>query len=158
MAIFQATRQHAKNLAIYVTIYKTAMYVLKQLNHGKSRSLDPFVSGLLGGYIVFGSNNNINQQIVLYVFSRVVMASFKVVANSLLDESSASAQVITPRARASTWPLFASLCWASVMYLHESHPHTLQISLANSMTYLYKRSETWDGLSKSPRRRIAMLF
>ncbi|OLL26497.1 Peroxisomal membrane protein 4 [Neolecta irregularis DAH-3] len=75
--VFMATKTHAKNLGLYVTIYKTAMLLLSILGQGKETSADPFIAGLLGGYIVFRRSNNINQQIVLYVFARNMLALAK---------------------------------------------------------------------------------
>ena len=143
-AIFNATRQHAKNLATYVTIYKTALLCLKSLHGGSQRpTIDTFLSGLLGGYIVFGENNNINQQIVLYVFARVAMGGAKVLAGDPVPSSK------TPSSKATAndiaWPLFASLCWGAVMYLHSEHVRQIQPSLASSMNYLYLDSNTWTG-------------
>ncbi|KAF9954773.1 hypothetical protein BGZ65_003825, partial [Modicella reniformis] len=59
--VLKATRQHARNLAFFATIYKTLL-ILQRRMHGKQRPLDSFVAGLVGGYIVFGENNNVNQQ------------------------------------------------------------------------------------------------
>ncbi|KAJ2928774.1 hypothetical protein H1R20_g8173, partial [Candolleomyces eurysporus] len=98
--IFRATKQHAFNLAKFVTIYKSLLLAQKKFNQGKERSLDTFIAGLIGGYVVFGERNAVNEQvrvhdwaflgatilthllpfydftqIVLYVVSRVV-ASF----------------------------------------------------------------------------------
>lgn len=61
--IFKATKQHAKNLGTFATIYKTLMYVQKKLNGDKEADYHAFVAGLVGGYYVFGENNNINQQV-----------------------------------------------------------------------------------------------
>ncbi|KAJ3112594.1 Peroxisomal membrane protein 4, partial [Physocladia obscura] len=59
--IFKATFQHSKNLAFFVTIYKTLM-VLQRRAKGKEDGADSFIAGLIGGYFVFGQDNNINQQ------------------------------------------------------------------------------------------------
>lgn len=61
--IFKATKQHAKNLGTFATIYKAAMFALKRLNGNKEADIHPFIAGLLGGYYVFGENNSINQQV-----------------------------------------------------------------------------------------------
>ncbi|KAH9982218.1 peroxisomal membrane protein 4 [Lactifluus volemus] len=74
-AIFRATNKHATNLAGFVAIYKILLLLQRKLNGGKQRTHDTFFAGLLGGYFVFGERNAINEQIVLYVCSRVV-ASF----------------------------------------------------------------------------------
>lgn len=61
--IFKATRQHATNLAAFVTLYKTMLLMQKKFNGGKERTTDTFIAGLIGGYIVFGDRNAINEQV-----------------------------------------------------------------------------------------------
>jgi peroxisomal membrane protein 4 len=70
--ILTATFQHSKNLCMFVSIYKSTLILLRRLA-GKESSSDAFVAGLLGGYIVFREDNGINQQIVLYLLSRIAM-------------------------------------------------------------------------------------
>ncbi|ORY81882.1 peroxisomal membrane protein 4 [Protomyces lactucae-debilis] len=142
VAIFKATKQHSQNLAVYVTIYKTTMYVLRQLN-GKERSMDSFLAGLLGGYVVFGENNNINQQMVLYVFSRILLGAANSFANSPSSRHPNRPRLASHEVREKAWPVFASVCWASVMWLWRHYPDELQPSLRNSMNYLYLQSDSW---------------
>lgn len=66
--VLKATRQHARNLAFFVTCYKTLMILQRRLNGGKERKADPFFAGLVGGYLVFGENNNINQQVMSTIY------------------------------------------------------------------------------------------
>ena len=51
------------NLASFVTLYKTMLLIQRKLNNGKERSADTFLAGLVGGYIVFGDRNAINEQV-----------------------------------------------------------------------------------------------
>ncbi|KAI8141633.1 peroxisomal membrane protein 4 [Fennellomyces sp. T-0311] len=133
--IFRATKQHARNLGVFATIYKTAMFVQKRLNGGKEADIHTFVAGLLGGYFVFGENNAINQQIVLYIFARVAIALVKVpVKRQIID------------APQHTYPVFAAVCWGLVMYLFKRDADTLQPSLRASMQYIYRDSDSWDSL------------
>lgn len=67
--IYRATRQHAFNLAKFVSIYKTLILLQKKINSGKERNIDTFVAGLIGGYIVFGERNAVNEQ-VDHIFHR----------------------------------------------------------------------------------------
>jgi peroxisomal membrane protein 4 len=67
--VLKATRQHARNLARFAAIYKTSMLALRIINPtgpGKEGPYDTFFSGLLGGYIVFGSGRqgSVNQQVL----------------------------------------------------------------------------------------------
>ena len=52
------------NLAKFVAIYKSLLLLQRQLNGGKGqRPHDTFFAGLLGGYVVFGERNAINEQV-----------------------------------------------------------------------------------------------
>jgi peroxisomal membrane protein 4 len=35
----------------------------KKINGGKERNVDTFIAGLIGGYIVFGERNAVNEQV-----------------------------------------------------------------------------------------------
>ena len=61
--IYRATKQHALNLARFVSLYKTILLVQKKFNGGKERESDTFVAGLIGGYFVFGERNAVNEQV-----------------------------------------------------------------------------------------------
>ncbi|KAK3936179.1 peroxisomal membrane protein 4 [Diplogelasinospora grovesii] len=153
--IFRATRIHAMNLARFATVYKLTCLLLKHYGAtpGKEGPFDTFIAGLLGGYFVFGQRSkrsgkisSVNQQIVIYVFARVVLALARLAVKPghglpVVSEPNRSA-VISHYA----WPVFASVSWASVMYLFRWHAAELQPSLRSSMTYIYSNSETWDGL------------
>lgn len=63
--IFKATKQHATNLAKFVTIYKSLLLLQRRANGGKEKSADSFLAGLIGGYVVFGDRTAINEQVSL---------------------------------------------------------------------------------------------
>lgn len=152
--IFRATRTHARNLAKFATIYKLTCMVLKNFgaSPGKEGPYDSFVAGLLGGYLVFGQRtrtgriSSVNQQIVVYIFARVVLA----LAHLAVKPGHGLPGVSEPRRSAVishyAWPLFASLSWASVMHLFKWHTPELQSGLRSSMTYIYANCDEWDGL------------
>jgi peroxisomal membrane protein 4 len=133
--ILQATRQHARNLAAFVTIYKSLMLAQYYVHGGVEYSMDAFLAGLAGGYYVFGENNNINQQIVLYVFARVMMGLAKLPVEK---------QLITQPQK--PFAVFAALSWALVMWLFRHERRVLQPSLQASMQYLYLDSDKWTSL------------
>ncbi|KAI0786049.1 peroxisomal membrane protein 4 [Abortiporus biennis] len=144
--IFKATKQHAFNLAKFVTLYKTLLVVQKKVNGGKERSADTFIAGLIGGYVVFGDRNAINEQIVLYVCSRVV-ASFIPRADTpyaISSTGSASVKPIPPNAK--YFSIFAAVCWGAVMWLYQNKGETIQPGMFNSMNYLYRDSNHWNNL------------
>ena len=62
--IFKATKQHARNLAFYATIFKSLMALLRYTDaDGKRKSYHSFLAGIIGGYMIFGKDNPINQQV-----------------------------------------------------------------------------------------------
>ncbi|OQE23248.1 hypothetical protein PENSTE_c009G09285 [Penicillium steckii] len=149
--VLNATRLHARNLATFAVIYKLSMIVLRNINPadvGKEGRYDSFFAGLLGGYAVFGrQRGSISQQIVIYVFARVMLALAKIAIQPNVHPLSS---LITPEARTkmtdNAWPVFASMTWASVMYIFRWYPDTLASSLRSSMVYIYADSDHWDSL------------
>ncbi|KAJ9428881.1 Tim17/Tim22/Tim23/Pmp24 family-domain-containing protein [Fusarium oxysporum] len=94
--VLRATRHHATNLARFALIYKLTMLALKYLGAepGKEGTYDSFVGGLVGGYFVFGGRSkrtgkisSVNQQIVIYVFARVMLALARIALQSSLRSS-----------------------------------------------------------------------
>ncbi|KAF9821841.1 hypothetical protein IEO21_00271 [Rhodonia placenta] len=144
--IFRATKQHALNLAKFVSLYKTLLLVQKKVNGGVQRSADTFVAGLISGFFVFGDRNAVNEQIVLYVCSRVVASFIPRAGTPYAMSSTASSAVkpIPPDAR--KFSVFAALCWGAVMWLFNERGETIQPGMFNSMVYLYRDSEHWNSL------------
>ncbi|TEB12119.1 peroxisomal protein [Coprinellus micaceus] len=147
--ILRATKQHAFNLAKFVTIYKSLLLLQKKMNKGKERSLDTFIAGLIGGYVVFGERNAVNEQIVLYVVSRVVAsfipratAGYKTAPDSAL--ASSAVKPLPPNSKYFT--VFAALSWGAVMWLFRHRGETIQPGMFNSMKYLYLDSNAWKDL------------
>lgn len=156
LAIFKATRLHAFNLAKFALLYKSSMLALRNV-YGKEQSVHPFLAGLFGGYWVFGHGkaafSSVSQQIVIYVFARVVLGMAKLAVQPPGDNTLVGGaygghggkgifglneqQLAIVRQR--SWPVFASLSWASVMWMFRWYPEMLQPSLRNSMTYMYVR-------------------
>jgi peroxisomal membrane protein 4 len=149
--VLKATRQHARNLATFAVIYKASMIVLRNINPtavGKEGRYDSFFAGLLGGYAVFGRQpGSVSQQIVIYVFARVMLSLAKLAIQPNMHPLSS---LITPETRTAitdhTWPVFASMTWAFVMYIFRWYPDTLVSSLRSSMQYIYADSDHWDSL------------
>lgn len=111
---------------------------------------DTFLSGLLGGYLVFGQRSragtisSVNQQIVIYVFARVALslAKLSIQPGANIIHSAKLSDKISYNA----WPVFASVSWGLVMWLFRWYPDTLQGSLRSSMNYIYVQADHWDGL------------
>lgn len=153
--VYKATRQHARNLALFAFLYKSSMLMLRKASGDKQHHSHTFLAGLFGGYWVFGhgkgATSSVNQQIVIYVFARVVLALAKLAVQPPGDNALVGSQYgghggagflglnpqQTKAVQRYAWPVFASVSWASVMWLFEGYPDTLQPSLRSSMTYMY---------------------
>lgn len=61
-AILKATYTHSRNLACFVFTYK-GLQALQQKLQGKSLQSHSFLAACVGGWLVFGDNNNINSQV-----------------------------------------------------------------------------------------------
>ncbi|CAD5120737.1 DgyrCDS9296 [Dimorphilus gyrociliatus] len=133
--ILEATFTHSKNLASFVFIYKSISSVLEKLQ-GDRYQFHSFVAAFIGGYIVFGRYNKINEQINLYLLSRILYALAK-----LAVEKGA-----IPKPKGEPFPIFGALVWGIVLWLFEHHRSTLQPSLKSSMTYLYDDSNVWHSI------------
>ena len=140
--VLKSTRQHARNLATFAVIYKSIMLVLKQSPDpispasvvGKEGSYDAFLAGLIGGYAVFGRGHqsSVNQQIVIYVFARVVLA----LAKLSVSEGGVIPNQLRKRVARNAWPVFGALSWGMVMWLFRWHPEAVQPSMRSSMNYM----------------------
>lgn len=145
---------HARNLAVFALIYKSVLLALRSAQ-GKEKSAHPFLAGLAGGYYVFGRyKSSVSQQIVIYVFARVVLAAASLAFQPPGDNTLVGAKYggrggvgflgdalglsveARERVRKNAWPLFASLSWASVMWMFRWYPDMLQPSLRSSMVYM----------------------
>ena len=133
-AILQATRHHATHLGMYVFIYKFMVFLQEYLNDNHPSPAHPFMAGVVGGWLVFGKNTPINQQINLYVFSRVCMGLVKLpVRWKWMNEPDFAFRG------------FAALSWGCVMWLFMYERSVLQSSLQQSMRYLYLDSDRWSN-------------
>ncbi|XP_019395260.1 PREDICTED: peroxisomal membrane protein 4 [Crocodylus porosus] len=135
-AIAQATYTHSRNLAYFVFTYKGLMALQSQLQ-GKNFQLHSFLAACIGGWLVFGENNAINSQIIMYLLSRTLFAFSRLAVE----------KGYIPEPKWDPFPLTAALIWGTILWLFEYHRHTLQPSLQSSMTYLYDDSNVWHDIS-----------
>ena len=154
--IFKSTRQHARNLATFAAIYKASMLVLRHSSPTqKEESPHTFLAGLLGGYMVFGrgksGQSSVNQQIVIYVFARVVLGLAKLSVQRKRAGGLGLSPDMKDRLNANAWPVFAAVSWGMVMWLFRWFPEVLQPSLKSSMKYMYvfhdpSKRKVWEHL------------
>lgn len=135
-AIAKATYTHSRNLAYFVFIYK-GLQALQVKIQGKSLQSQSFLAACLGGWLVFGDNNNINSQINMYLLSRILFALSRLAVE----------KGYIPQPKRDPFPMFATLVWGIVLWLFEYYPHTLQPSLQSSMNYLYHDSNVWHDVT-----------
>ena len=131
--VLDLTFQHARNLASFVTIYKSLLY-LQRIIKGKEDSMDSFIAGCIGGYFIFGKDTPVNNQIVLYLLSRITVG-----LGSLLVKKG------VVQAPSSAFTVLATLVWGIVMWIFRNDKDCLQGSLASSMEYLYNDSDVFDS-------------
>lgn len=149
--VVRLTLEHSRNLALFVGVYKAALALLRQHElslpgHGHdvatavgkpARHWHAAVAGGVGGYLVWGRYSSVNFQIVMYLLSRVVISTARVLA----------ARGVAPFAGhrfQHVYPLLATAVWASVMYLYENESALLHPSLRRSMEFLYDESCRWE--------------
>ena len=143
--IYKATRTHARNLAMFALIYKSSMLFLRKTSPtGKEMSMHTFLAGLTGGYLVFGRGiqSSVNQQIVIYVFARVILALAKIMVMKKNEGGLGVGWEMRGKIQSNAWPVFASLSWAMVMWIFRWYPDTIQPSLKSSMKYMYVSPST----------------
>mmetsp|Transcript_19309 Transcript_19309/g.31620 ORF Transcript_19309/g.31620 Transcript_19309/m.31620 type:complete len:193 (+) Transcript_19309:133-711(+) len=125
------TINHAKGLSLFAVIYKGVTCLLRHA-FGTDSLAWTMIGGFIGGALIFGGETAVNQQIVLYLFSRVATAIGRVLVRKGLVP-------------AMSHRLFAAICWMLAVLLFEYDRSALQNSLAGSMQYLYKDSDKWTN-------------
>ncbi|KAM3133184.1 hypothetical protein pb186bvf_014760 [Paramecium bursaria] len=127
--IIKLTYEHARNLGLFVFTYKSLVCMQNRLR-GQQSKLHNLIAGAIGGYLLFGRNKSaVNQQIVLYVMSRVILG----IASNLQRRNLINRQF-------DAFPILAAVVWGLVMFLFEDDQGCLQSSLTSSMNFLYKES------------------
>ena len=72
-AILEATFTHSKNLALFVLLYKSLTSLMASLQ-SQPYQFHSFVAAFLGGYLVFGRYNKVNEQVILCVAGNTEVA------------------------------------------------------------------------------------
>lgn len=134
-SILEATYTHSKNLGLFVFSYK-ALTQLLEMTQGKRVQPHSFIAAFCAGYLIFGRYNKVNEQINLYLLSRILYGLVKLAAK----------RGYIPKPKGDPFPIFAALVWGIVLWLFEYEQDTLQPSLKSSMTYLYHDSNVWHNL------------
>ena len=130
--ILKNTISHASKLAKYVLIFKSILLLLK-IYSKKEQNWHHFIGGSIGGYIISHSGDDkINQQLILYLLSRNILAGFSVLKKMGF-------------LKREVFGGLAFLSWGVVMWLFMERKQCLQKSLKSSMEFLYEESEDWKS-------------
>jgi peroxisomal membrane protein 4 len=123
--LIRAAKQHAINLGLFVSLFKYARcQLINLLSFSAGRA--SLISGAVFGALIWGRQKTaINNQVVLYLLSRVVTGFVQHHVN----------QGNVPDKRG--FGFLAAFVWAMVMYIFTVDPDALQGSLRTSMDFLY---------------------
>lgn len=97
------------------------------------------MSGLIFGGLIFGKKTGVNQQIVLYLLSRVTVGIATYVYRRISKLKLGGIHKLIEEGYG--YYLLSAVCWGVVMWLFEKDKKTLQPGLCNSMDFLYKESD-----------------
>jgi len=96
-----------------------------------------FLAGAVGGYFVWGRYNSLNQQIIFYLTSRVLLGVWKRLIQLMHTFDTENGPVGTTNENW-TFSVVAALVWATVMALWEESPDVLHPSLKKGMDEIYR--------------------
>eukprot|EP00285_Hemiselmis_virescens_P013258 CAMPEP_0173383332 /NCGR_PEP_ID=MMETSP1356-20130122/5884_1 /TAXON_ID=77927 ORGANISM="Hemiselmis virescens, Strain PCC157" /NCGR_SAMPLE_ID=MMETSP1356 /ASSEMBLY_ACC=CAM_ASM_000847 /LENGTH=241 /DNA_ID=CAMNT_0014338137 /DNA_START=29 /DNA_END=754 /DNA_ORIENTATION=- len=146
--ILKMTFVHARNLGGFCLVYKGLLALGRALHAASGTPLltppgtpaaawHALLAGWVGGMLIWAKHSSVNEQIVMYLFSRILVGLVKLLAKKGIHPFS---KWTFPQA----YPYFAAAVWAIVMWLFEYHPKVLQPSLEQSMRYLYHDTNAWS--------------
>lgn len=134
--IITNTLEHGRRLGLFVMIFKSLVCVLNRVRKVNS-PVHHFISGTVASYFIWSEESSISTQISLYLLSRVIIGSIRVlymklgISNKILEKYSIS--------------VINLVAWASSMFLFNYDKKVLQSSMAWSMNSLYVDSDKWNG-------------
>ncbi|CDR40411.1 CYFA0S05e00386g1_1 [Cyberlindnera fabianii] len=149
--VLKMTKAHGGILAMYALCYRLLMTIFEKIDGVKD--INEFTTGCIAGLLVYGNwhelfNHSITHQITLYCGARVVLALGNMAAHKISkDVADTKVERIQVRRgiQKTSWALFATITWGSVMYLHRFYPQFLQHGLESSMEFIYDDYK-WNDL------------
>lgn len=129
--IINKTQEHSLLLARWIILYKILLILFRTLKNQKNSEWHQFITGLIGGWYIWGNWSPVVQQINLYVFGRVLNGLFNL---------SVKKKLIKRIPNGNGYRMFSSFTWACVMWLFVHHRSQLSKSMANAMDFLYVKS------------------
>jgi peroxisomal membrane protein 4 len=120
------------NLGTFAFIYKSLVCILRKI-FGRKSPIFAFIAGIVGSYYVFREKTSVNQQIALYLLSRILTGGAQRLANAgVLPNSNA-------------FGVMSVMVWGIVMFLFDEDSSVLQPSLTSSMDFIYRESDQWKS-------------
>jgi peroxisomal membrane protein 4 len=104
------------------------------------------LAGAFGGYFIWGKYTAVNNQILLYLTSRVIVAMWKrwcriqgttITTSHDLANGILSLPMISSSRRINLYPIVSTIIWGLVMMLYEETPELLHPTLKASMDEIY---------------------
>lgn len=138
-SIPRTREKRGHTIPFLLVCWADTLCLAEQSRAGKETGQELFCPLLRHGF-------SVNQQIVIYVFARVVLALARLSIESpsmtrTTPTPTLWTQRLDPETKAmvqrNAWPVFASLSWAFVMYIFRWQPESIQSSLRSSMKYMY---------------------
>lgn len=127
-SIIKMTWEHARNLGIFVLLYKSLVCLLRHSFNSRNLIFN-FIAGFICSYFTLSRENTaVNMQIMLYLLSRDILAVSNMISNNYLNGWSG-------------FTLTSMTVWGIVMFLFEYNSKILQNSLTASMDFIYKESD-----------------
>ena len=139
------TRQHAGNLAMAGVIFKLGTMLLR-LAQGGGKANAPWHHALMGGiagFLVWGEASQVNVQVNMYMFSRVISALVLMLLERKMASLSPEAQHILKGGMG--YRLLSATIWGLALWLFFNHESQVQSSLRSSMQFIYKDGDAHGG-------------
>lgn len=131
--ILKLTVEHSLRLGVFVGAYKTVEIILRRLE-GKKAPIHTFVAGIIGALVInLDADSPVNQQITLYIISRVIFGGAKTMQQKKMIPSF------------NIFRVMSMVSWALVMYIYARNKVSLQDSMRQSMDFLYLQSDKFSG-------------
>ena len=101
-------------MGLFVLSYKSCYKILNYLF--KENSWNHFISGFVFGSLIFGNKTGVNSQIVLYLFSRVVIGLATLIYKKISELGHSKWNFIE---KGYGYYLLSAVVWGIVMWLFE---------------------------------------
>lgn len=106
------------------------------------------IAGLVGGYLIFGERNAVNEQLAQYIIARIVWA---LLPRAQVPDNYPTGKAIPVDRTAFKWA--SAVCWSLSMYIWylpgkrgEIGGQRMGQGILSSANYIYKDAETWNSL------------